>query len=109
MKIEIPTENVIFLILAAVFNFFVIFYLRKYGFSLNSFLMLSPVVLLNQFLFVYAYTNPKGSFLLTWFLGTTITNSFSVLMGLLVFREMLTIKKIIAIFLILAGIVFLKF
>ncbi|MEM4134631.1 MAG: hypothetical protein QXV73_05485 [Candidatus Micrarchaeia archaeon] len=109
MNIEMPTENIIYLILATVFNLFVIFYLRKYGFSLNSFLMLSPVVLLNQFLFVYAYTNPKGSFLLTWFLGTAIINFFSVLMGLLVFKEMLTIKKIIAIFLILTGIVFLKF
>lgn len=108
MKMEIPTENIISLILATVFNFFIIFYLRKNGFSLGSFLILSPLVLFNQFLFVYAYTNPKGSFLLTWFLGTAITNILSILIGLVLFKEILNVQKIIAITLILVGIVLLK-
>lgn len=108
MKLEIPTENIISIILATILNFFVIFYLRKYGFSLTSFLVLSPLVIINQFLFVYAYTNPNGSFLLTWFLGTAITNLFSILLGVGIFKEVLSLPKIVGIVLILTGAALVK-
>lgn len=94
---------ILYISTGAVILLFVAYQLRTQGVNIRTFLILSPLILIHQFLFNSAYSIRNIPFLTLWFWATGIVSLTSLTVGVFFLKENLSVPKFIGILMILLG------
>jgi len=88
--------------------FAVIYLFKVFGFNIKFFIIASPLILLNQYIFNYVYSSIYPSVIKGWMITTVVVSSVIFLYSTLFLNESFEAKHILAFCFILVGLYILK-